>query len=420
MSFLDAVLDRPAFSRVPELFLVGRDDPSFVRRGKRALQALLVLALAGGLAVLVALVKGHHVMGTSSEMPWGVLIATYVFFVAMTSGLCLVSSLGHVFGFTVFEPLAKKAIFMALVTLVVGFSVIGSELERPFLLMKWAVLSPNPSSPIWWMGTLYGLYTVVLAFELWFLVTEDHRWAKVAGTTGVVMAVAAHTNLGAVFGLSHARPFWAGPLVPIYFLAWSLVMGASLLLLLVYFTDYFGNARTLRPQNEPLYKALRQLLALFLGVVVVITAWRMLANLSAPHSHEAEVTMAYLTGPLMVSFWLGEVFFGLAMPLVLLLSEKRHSPRAVAFAAALPVLGVFIMRFNFVVAGQMFSLKPVVGRMGETLAYAPPFKGNVAGFLPYTPSLTEALIVAGAIAAATLLVVGGLRTLKLTAEVGHE
>ena len=153
-------------------------------------------------------------MGTTSEVSWGVLIATYVFFVAITSGLCLVSSLGHVFGFKVFEPIAKKALFLAFVTLIVGFSVIATELERPFLLLKLAILSPNPTAPIWWMGALYGTYTVIIAAELFFLMREDHPKARVVGIIGVVAAFAAHSNLGAVFGLSHARPFWFGPLRP--------------------------------------------------------------------------------------------------------------------------------------------------------------------------------------------------------------
>ena len=59
------------------------------------------------------------------------LIATYVFFAVSSTGLCLVSSLGHIFGFKVFEPIAKKAVFLAFVMLLVGFAVIGTELESP-------------------------------------------------------------------------------------------------------------------------------------------------------------------------------------------------------------------------------------------------------------------------------------------------
>ena len=36
------------------------------------------------------------------------------------------------------------------------------------------------------------------------------------GLLGVVSGVAAHSNLGAVFGLLNGREFWHGPYMPIY------------------------------------------------------------------------------------------------------------------------------------------------------------------------------------------------------------
>jgi molybdopterin-containing oxidoreductase family membrane subunit len=110
-----------------------------------------------------------------------------------------------------------------------------------------------------------------------------------------------------------------------------------------------------------------------------------------------------------------EILLGLVVPLVLLVGHKRESPRAVAFAALLPLLGIFVTRFNFVLSGQMLSLRPVVGSAGQRMIYQPPFKGNTAGFLPYTPSIVEVLIVLGALALAVLIYTGGQRALRLEA-----
>jgi molybdopterin-containing oxidoreductase family membrane subunit len=414
MKLIDSIVDREGMAALPRLLFVSRGDAPPLRRGKRALQALLLLAAAGALALIVAFARGHHVMGTTSEMSWGVLIATYVFFVVSSTGLCLVSSLGHVFGFTVFQPIAKRAIFLALVTLLVGFSVIASELEAPLKLALYVVISPNPSSTLWWMGMLYAVYMVLIAIELFFLFREDHRRARVAGLLSVIAALAAHSNLGAVFGLVHGRPFWYGPLLPVYFIASALLCGAALLILVVYLGDHFGNQGRLRPENAPLVAALGKLLALFVGVVAFFTVWKIITGLAGHHYHKYEVTMASLTGSMFVSFWLFEVFLGVVVPLTILFGSKRHEPRSLALAAVALMVSVFVMRYNFVVAGQMFSLKPVVGHLGEILHYSPPFKGNVEGFLPYTPSLVEVLIVAGAIAAAILAYVGGARALRLS------
>jgi Ni/Fe-hydrogenase subunit HybB-like protein len=58
--------------------------------------------------------------------------------------------------------------------------------------------------------------------------------------------------------------------------------------------------------------------------------------------------------------------------------------------------------------------------MGEVFSYAPSFKGNPAGFLSYTPSIVEVGVVIGAMAAATLVYVGGSRVLRLQKEVHHD
>lgn len=409
-------VDRAALSSVPQLFLPVKDEPKHLRRGRRALRWLLPVALAGGVAALVAMVKGHHVMGTTSEISWGVLIATYMFFAVSSTGICLVSSLGHVEGFHMFEPMTKKAHLLAWIMLSLGFVVIATELERPFLLVKLVLLSPNPSSPIWWMGTLYGFYFTLLTIELFFLLRDDHARARKVAIPKLVFAVAASSNLGAVFSLSHARPYWYGPFVPVYIIVTALVSGAALVTLLVWFGDFFSNGGKLKDEHAPLLDALAKLLALFLGLLLFVTAWRTIAGLTGDHTHLADVTRALVSGPLFFSFWFFEVLLAIAVPLLILLGPWRKDPKLVALAASLPILSMLVIRYNFVYAGQMFSLKPLVGRLGELISYAPPFKGNAWGFLPYTPSLVEVLIVAGAVAGTILLFVVAARALRIEKE----
>ena len=413
---LASILEPDATSRLRALFRVNATDAAHVARGKRFLQLLALVTLVGVVAWATAFFKGHQVMGTTSEVPWGILIATYIFFVGASTGAGLVSALGHVFGVKLFEPLAKKATFVSLLTLMIGFLVIASELERPLLLAAMAVISPNLSSPIWWMGALYALESALITAELYFLLVDDHRRARFTGLASLLIAVAAFSNLGAVFGSSHARPYWAGPFVSIYFIATALMAGAAVLILIAYWGDYFSHDRTCRPETAPLLAALRKLLALFLGIVAFFTAWRLIIGIQGEHYGVFEVTMAHVAGPMFVSFWLFEVFLGLAVPLWIVLGSKRQSPGFLALGATLLLSSMLVMRYNFVYSGQMFSLRPLVGRMGERVSYAPPFKGNVAGFLPYTPSIVEVLVVVGALAGAIVLSVVGLRVLRLQAQ----
>jgi molybdopterin-containing oxidoreductase family membrane subunit len=412
----DRFVQPNAVDRLRHAFRIRASEGGLTVLAKSILLLAVPVALGGVAAGGVAFVGGHHTLGTTSEMPWGSLIAAYVFLVSAASGLCMVSSLGHVFGYDLFKPIAKPATFLALILLLIGFAVIASELEFPLRLALLAVISPNPTAPIWWMGMLYAVYTLSLAFELWFLFTDNHSRARLFGIVSLCAAFFAQANLGAVFGMTRARPFWSGPFYPLYFVALALLCGAALIAVMVFLGDFFGNGRAIRERNAELLSALGNLLGVFVAVVLFFTFWRMLTTLQSGQYHAMDVALAVVAGPLFLSFWLFEIFLGMAVPLTLLLSGRRRTPRCIFLASLLAITGVFVMRYNFVFAGQMLSLKPVTGHLGESLHYAPPFKGDVAGFLAYTPSLTEALIVFGALAGVVLLFVAGMRVLKLEQE----
>jgi molybdopterin-containing oxidoreductase family membrane subunit len=162
---------------------------------------LLLAAVAAG--VHAQYVGTMHAYGASREVPWGILISTYVFFVVTSTGLCLVSSIGHVFGVKDFMPIAKRAVFLSIMTIMAGFFVIAFEIENPFRMAIYNVISPNFTSNIWWMGTLYGAYMFFMAVELTFLVINKPRIATMVGFMGVVAGIAAHSNLGAEIGRAH-------------------------------------------------------------------------------------------------------------------------------------------------------------------------------------------------------------------------
>ena len=82
---------------------------------------LTVLCMIGAVGALIALPPGWEVLGTSPTVEWGILITGYVFFAITTSGLCLASSLGTVFGIEMFIPLEKRHAILALLSLVTAF-----------------------------------------------------------------------------------------------------------------------------------------------------------------------------------------------------------------------------------------------------------------------------------------------------------
>ena len=137
------------------------------------------LFAAAGIAFgLHALLIGHeHAYNNTREIPWGLLIAAYVFFVVTSTGLCLVSSIGHVFNVDALKPIAKRSVFLAIVSIVAGFVIIGFEIENPWRMPIYNVLSANATSNIWWMGTLYGAYLFFMSIKFALLQMEKHKQA---------------------------------------------------------------------------------------------------------------------------------------------------------------------------------------------------------------------------------------------------
>ncbi len=191
--------------------------------------SLCAVLAAGAVASAVRFLGQEEVMGATNLVPLGILISTYVFFVVTSTGLCFVTSFGHVFGFHRFEIIARRGVFLSILTLLAGFLAIGVETERPWRLGSLFLVSPGFTAPIWWMAFFYTLYLICLVVELCGLFSRKLVLARYAGLFGFLTAIAAHSTLGAIFGLIKAKSFWEGPYLPIYFILSALVSGTAFL-----------------------------------------------------------------------------------------------------------------------------------------------------------------------------------------------
>jgi len=339
---------------------------------------------AAGIAFgLHALIVGHeHAYGVTREVPWGLLISTYVFFVVTSTGLCLVSSIGHVFNVDSFKPIAKRSVFMAIVTIISGFLVIGFEIENPWRMPVYNMLSANITSNIWWMGTLYGAYLFFMLIEFALLQMGRHERAGMFGLLGVIAGVAAHSNLGAVFGLLSGREFWHGPYMPIYFITSAMMSGCAAV---IFFTwlGYRANGWKMSATLESSLTSTAKLGATLIAVIMFFTTWKMISGISGHPPGKYEAMMALVNGPYAINFWVGEVFLGMLLPFVIILAVRASNMKALFYASAAGIVGIFFMRYDLVVVGQI----------------VPHFHGLGVVDLPhlfsYTPSLHEVMVTLG-------------------------
>ncbi|MFQ3573551.1 MAG: NrfD/PsrC family molybdoenzyme membrane anchor subunit [Thermodesulfovibrionales bacterium] len=347
--------------------------------------------------LLISVIFGFHgmkvgymnVYGTSREVSWGLLISTYIFFVVTSTGLCIISSIGHVFGVKELMPIAKRAVFLSIVTILSGFAVIFFEIENPFRMAIYNVISPNLTSNIWWMGTLYGAYLVFMAAEFLFINKNNHKLASLAGLLGLISGIAAHSNLGAIFAMLHGREYWYGPYLPIYFIASAMMSGCATILFFSWLA-YRINKETI---GAPMHNALQtvgKLCALMIAVIAFFTTWKLLTGLVGGEG-KVETIKALLFGPYAFNFWMLEMLLGLIIPFAIFFISKFRNLNLMFVASLLMVVSIYFMRYDLVIIGQVV---PSFHELDVT---------QYKGLLEYTPTIHEILISMGGISMTALL-----------------
>ncbi len=344
--------------------------------------AILTLVLVGLFcsAAVYYFLEGHHVYAVHRQQPWGLIIAMYVFFVVSSTGLCIMSSIGHVFGVKEFEIIGKRAILGAIITISTGFIVIALEIGHPVTMIIYNVLTPNFTSAIWWMGTLYGAYLGFIIFEFIFLLQDNHKWSKFFGLGGLLVGIAAHSNLGAVFGFLVARPISNGVFFPIYFILSAMITGSYLLFLMYGFRYKMNFPKEVKLMLTKLAK----ILGLLLAILIFFEVWRMLTAIYGNMPGRANVALHVLSSP---NFLIGEVILGMLIPFIVILASKGNNIKGMVWASALGMVGIFFMRYDLVHDTQLMPLQMLKIREYQL----PP------SFVEYFPSFAEIGISIGGI-----------------------
>ncbi|MFH0942488.1 MAG: NrfD/PsrC family molybdoenzyme membrane anchor subunit [Chloroflexota bacterium] len=138
-------------------------------KGYRAAVAILaVLALAGFVSFIISYIQGHQVLGSSNTVPWGMPIVLAIFLVGLSAGSPILSSLTYVFGREEYRPIARMAVFLAIVLIFGAMLSIAIDLGRPekfWRLFMFFYLN-NMLSMFAINGILYGGYFVISLFYL--------------------------------------------------------------------------------------------------------------------------------------------------------------------------------------------------------------------------------------------------------------
>ena len=325
---------------------------------------LSAMVLAGAWVALLVLTQGLEMMKVDFRIPWTLSIAVYVFFAVSCTGLCMVNSflnlgVGGIGKLRAADwrkvahgPIGRTCVMLSILTLLAGFVAIGLHLGR-VERMPLSMLTPNPASPIFGMGVAYTFYLVFIIAEFFFMQKDDHRRAKLFGALSLFSGFIAVSTLGSVFGFLESRPLWHGPFMPMFLVLSAMFTGIAWLALITVLT-YKVMGQEPEAGIKEVMLGLGRLMAFLLAVGLLFIG----ANLAAAVTGSPEKAAAaaqLLNGPFAFSFWTFEIIIGMLIPIALLtLPVVRESLGAMALAAVCVLTGIFMMRFDFVTAGQVY------------------------------------------------------------------
>ena len=348
---------------------------------------LALLMLAGGVAFVVRMTNGLAVTNLTSTTPWGAWVAFYIFFVGLSAGAFLLSSLVYVFGMYQFERIGRAALLSAIISMGVALAFIAVDLGRiersllPLVFFHW-------TSPLSWEVRFYLIYIVLLSVELAIAVrlhkglskspVRATRRLRMLGIIGVPLAIfGVHGGTGTIFAVVKARGMWFGGLFPVIFVVSAMVSGTALLAV-IHYAQSRGSGQ--RP-DAGLMKNLAKVLAGVLCVDLGLMFYEFVVPLLAFQTHDGDVIRVITLGPMWWSFWIIQLLVGMIIPVVVLLTPRlRARAGVVAAAAAMVVVGIVAVRFNIVVPAL---IPPVI-------------EGLPSG--QYVPSLVEWVLSFGLIA----------------------
>jgi molybdopterin-containing oxidoreductase family membrane subunit len=364
------------------------------------LGVLGVALLAGAIAGVFIFIQGHVLFNANDVLIWTLPLGVYIFLALSSSGLTLLSALPLVFGIKKYEPFAKRLVFLAIATLCGGFVSIGLELGSIFHMI-YIMLSPNLSSPIWWMGAIYSAELAVLALKFWKMHTGDYHssLSKLLGTASFVLALIAPLMIGSVFGLTESRATYFGPVMSIYCLLMAVLSGTALFILYSMVVGRYTGPASGGGESKAMYDDFTMILTYAAGIVVAFT----LLKIAIESSTTIPAFLVYhkfehLFGS--IGVFGTEVILGLFLPFVLLLVPSvRGSAGGRIFASALVFAGSLARHMEILLAGQSHPVGPKAEQFPQ--------------YVQYVPSVWELLVLVFALAVMLLLYTLGERYLKL-------
>jgi Ni/Fe-hydrogenase subunit HybB-like protein len=324
------------------------------------------------------------------ELQWSVLIVLYPFLTGLVAGAFILASLERVFRVKAVQPTYRLALLTALSFLLIAPLPLQLHLGHPERSYE-MYLTPHKTSAMAMFGFVYLWYLMaVLVLEIWLDYRRDivvlsesttgwKRWIyrlMTLGSTniseralavdervgwiitviGIPSAFLLHGYVGFIFGSIKANPWWSSPLMPVVFIFSAMVSGiATVMLLYMLMTWARGKTIDLRCVDT-IARYLFYIFIIDFSLEMLDLIHRIYEADESFRSLDFMVHTKLYMSHIVVQIVLGTVtpIALLALTQVLRLGEMTRK-RIYALAGCLTLIGIFAMRWNVVIGGQLFS-----------------------------------------------------------------
>jgi Ni/Fe-hydrogenase subunit HybB-like protein len=345
------------------------------------------------------------------ELQWSILIVLYPYLTGLVAGAFILASLARVFNVKEVRPTYRLALLTALAFLLVAPLPLQFHLGHPERSFE-MYLTPHKTSAMAMFGFVYLWYLlVVLLMEIWLDYRKDIvllsrtsrgpvKWIYKALTLGsqnisaasrhiddrvgwivtvigIPSAFLLHGYVGFIFGSVKANPWWSTPLMPVVFLFSAMVSGIALVLLVYQVVTRLRRQKVEMPCLDAIGKYLFYVFVIDFSLEMLDLVHRIYESDESFRSLDFMVhTRLYFSQIIL------QIFIGTLLPLTLLavtqVKKLNEGVRRAMYtvAASLTLIGIFAMRWNVVIGGQLFS-KSFLGYTTYKVEFA-----TREGFLP--------------------------------------
>jgi Ni/Fe-hydrogenase subunit HybB-like protein len=324
------------------------------------------------------------------ELAWGILIVVYPFITGLVAGAFILASLERVFRVEAVKPTYRLALLTALAFLLVAPLPLQLHLGHPERSFE-MYLTPHRTSAMAMFGFVYLWYLMaVLVLEIWLdyrrdivLLSQstkglkrviyrvltlgstnisenalriDDRAGYVITVVGIPSAFLLHGYVGFIFGSVKANPWWSSPMMPVVFLFSAMVSGIAVVLLLYMFSSWYRKQTINMRCVDTVARYLFYTFIIDFSLEMLDLVHRIYEADESFRSLDFMVHTRLYTSQVIVQIMVGTLapIALLALPQVLKLSEPVRK-RIYLVAGALTLIGIFAMRWNVVIGGQLFS-----------------------------------------------------------------